>query len=96
MVEVKQTVEYAGWIGSLRDAQAVARIAIRIDRLALGNPGDVRSVGGKVSELRIDHGPGYRVYFTREGQTIVILLCGGDKSSQARDIKRAIQIAALL
>ena len=74
----------------------MARIAIRIDRLALGNPGDVKSVGGKVSELRVDYGPGYRIYFTRRGQEIVILLCGGDKGSQKRDIRIAVSLASVI
>lgn len=88
-VEVRQTDVYARWFGRLRDRQARARIDIRIRRLALGNPGDVRPVGEGVSELRISYGPGYRVYFVRRGQSLVILLAGGDKSSQARDITRA-------
>lgn len=93
MVEIKRTSEFADWLNSLRDQVAVARITNRIDRLVLGNAGDAKSVGGKVSELRIDYGPGYRVYFTRKGNTVVVLLCGGDKSTQERDIKRAKQIA---
>lgn len=77
----------------MRDVRAVARIAKRIDRLALGNPGDVKPVGDGVSEMRIDYGPGYRVYFTTQGRQIVILLCGGDKSSQERDIRAAKALA---
>lgn len=96
MVRIKQTAEYVAWFSGLRDQEAVARIAIRIDRLALGIPGDAKSVGGKVSELRINYGPGYRVYFTRRGNVVVILLCGGDKGSQQRDIKTAQKIAANL
>ena len=92
-VEVRQTDVYACWFGRLRDRQARARIDIRIRRLALGNPGDVRPVGEGVSELRISYGPGYRVYFVRRGQSLVILLAGGDKSSQARDITRARSLA---
>ena len=92
-VEVRQTDVYARWFGRLRDRQARARIDIRIRRLALGNPGDVRPVGEGVSELRINYGPGYRVYFVRRGQSLVILLAGGDKSSQARDIARARGLA---
>jgi len=72
----------------------MARIAARIDRLALGNPGDVKPVGSGISELRIDYGPGYRVYFVQRGSAVVVILCGGDKRSQAADIKRAIKIAA--
>lgn len=87
-VEVRQTDVYARWFGRLRDRQARARIDIRIRLLALGNPGDIRPVGEGVSELRINYGPGYRVYFVRRGQSLVILLVGGDKSSQARDVTR--------
>ena len=93
MIEVRETSEYAGWLEGLRDRRAAARIAIRIDRLRLGNPGDVKSVGGGVSEMRIDYGPGYRVYFANVGVQIVLLLCGGDKSTQARDIERAKSLA---
>lgn len=71
----------------------MARIAIRIDRLAAGNPGDVKPIGGGISELRITYGPGYRVYYMQRGSTMVVLLCGGDKSSQQRDIKAAHRIA---
>lgn len=92
-VEVRQTDVYARWFGRLRDRQARARIDIRIRRLELGNPGDVRPVGEGVSELRISYGPGYRVYFVQRGQSLVILLAGGDKSSQARDITRARSLA---
>ena len=92
-VEVRQTDVYARWFGRLRDRQARARIDIRIRRLELGNPGDVRPVGAGVSELRISYGPGYRVYFVQRGQSLVILLAGGDKSSQARDITRARALA---
>jgi putative addiction module killer protein len=80
-------------VTGLRDLQDRARIAVRIDRLAEGNPGDVRSVGDGVSELRINYGPGYRLYFTREGALLVLLLCGGDKSSQDRDIRQAKALA---
>ena len=92
-VKVRQTDVYARWFERLRDRQARARIDIRIRRLELGNPGDVRPVGEGVSELRISYGPGYRVYFVRRGQSLVILLAGGDKSSQARDITRARSLA---
>jgi len=92
-VKVRQTDVYARWFEGLRDRQARARIDIRIRRLELGNPGDVRPVGEGVSELRISYGPGYRVYFVRRGQSLVILLAGGDKSSQARDITRARRLA---
>lgn len=93
MIEIRQTAIFAKWFASLRDRQARARIAVRIDRLALGNPGDVKPVGAGVSEIRIDCGPGYRVYFTRRGAEIVILLAGGDKSTQGRDIARAKELA---
>ena len=81
------------WIDCLRDVRAVARIAARIDRLALGNPGDVKPVGEGVSELRVDHGPGYRVYFIRRGSEVIVLLCGWDKGSQDRDIAAAKALA---
>ena len=87
---------YAQWLEKLRDRQAKARIAIRIRRLSLGNPGDVRPVGGGVPELRIDYGPGYRVYFLKQGAALVILLAGGDKSSQADDIRKARNLARIL
>jgi putative addiction module killer protein len=78
---------------SLRDRQAKARIAARIDQLSLGNAGDAKPVGSGVSEMRIDYGPGYRVYFTQHGPIVIVILCGGDKRNQAADIKRAIEIA---
>ena len=87
MIEVRQTLIYAEWFDQLRDRQAQAGINVRIRRLSLGNPGDVRPVGEGVSELRIDYGPGYRVYFVQRGATMVILLCGGDKSTQDRDVE---------
>ena len=83
------------WFASLRDRQAKARIDIRIRRLSLGNSGDVKAVGAGVSELRIDFGPGYRVYFVQHGQTLVILLAGGDKRTQDRDIKTALELARI-
>jgi putative addiction module killer protein len=92
-VEIRQTDEYSRWFQKLRDRQARARILARIRRLALGNPGDVRSVGEGVSELRIDYGPGYRVYFASLGDAIVILLIGGDKRTQKRDIDKAKSLA---
>ena len=94
MIEVRQTVIFAKWLSGLRDRTAKARIAVRIDRMALGNPGDVRPLGGGVSEMRIDYGPGYRVYFVRRGNVVVLLLSGGDKASQARDIAAAKVLAA--
>ena len=93
MIELRQTVQYAKWFDSLRDRQARARIDVRLRRLTLGNPGDVKSVGHGVSELRIDYGPGYRVYFTRRGELLVVLLAGGDKRTQDSNIKLAIGLA---
>lgn len=93
MIEVRRTAEFDAWFRALRDRVARARILVRIDRLALGNPGDVQPVGEGVSELRIAHGPGHRVYFVRRGELLVILLCGGDKSTQSRDIARALKLA---
>lgn len=93
MIKIRQTDEYARWFTALRDRQARARIDARIRRLSLGNPGDVKPVGVGVSELRIDYGPGYRVYFTQRGQALVVLLAGGDKRTQSRDIKLAQALA---
>lgn len=93
MFSIRQTPEFAKWFRALRDARAFARIDARIARAAAGHFGDVKPAGGNgVSEMRIDYGPGYRVYFVRRGDTLIILLCGGDKSSQKRDINRAQQI----
>jgi putative addiction module killer protein len=91
--DVRQTETFSRWLNGLADRRARAKIAARIDRLAQGNLGDVASVGEGVSELRIHFGPGYRVYFAARGRALVILLCGGDKSSQAKDIKTAKQLA---
>jgi len=96
MVEVRKTAAFSDWMAGLRDHRARAKIAARIDRLALGNPGDVEPVGEGVSELRIHYGPGYRVYFVRRGGALIILLCGGDKGTQARDIGAAKMLAAEL
>ena len=93
MIEVRQTDEFSGWLHRLRDANAVARIAGRIRRIEMGNPGDSRSVGQGVLEMRIDYGPGYRVYYVHRGAQIVILLCGGDKRTQSQDIERARELA---
>jgi putative addiction module killer protein len=87
MVEVRQTDVFTDWFAGLRDREARARITVRIRRLSLGNPGDVKPVGSGVSEMRIDCGPGYRVYFVRRGDTVVVLLCGGDKRHQDRDMR---------
>jgi len=93
MIEVRQTAMFSAWLDQLGSVAATARIIARIRRLELGNPGDAKSVGGGVSEMKIDYGPGYRVYFTRRGKTIIILLCGGDKRTQDKDIKTAQRIA---
>ena len=93
MAELRQTSVFAKWLGGLRDRQARARIQVRLDRLALGLAGDVKPVGSGVNELRIDYGPGYRVYFKRQGDDVVILLAGGDKRTQDRDIQRALALA---
>ncbi len=93
MIEVRQTTVFAAWFATLRDIRARARIQVRIDRLSLGQFGDVKPVGGGVSEARIDYGPGYRLYFIRRGSSLIVLLCGGDKSSQDRDIKAAQAMA---
>lgn len=93
MIEVRQTEEFSGWLRRLRDANAVARIAGRIRRMEMGNPGDSRSVGQGVLEMRVDYGPGYRIYYVHREAQIVILLCGGDKRTQPKDIKRAQKLA---
>lgn len=93
MIEVRQTDEFSGWFEALRDRTAKARIDVRIRRLSLGNPGDVRAVGEGVSELRLDYGPGYRVYFVQQGSVLIVLLAGGDKSTQEKDIRLAKLLA---
>jgi putative addiction module killer protein len=93
VIEIRQTETYAKWFASLRDRKARARIDVRIRRLSLGNPGDVRPIGSGVAELRIDYGPGYRVYFVQRGLMLIILLAGGDKRTQERDIKKALELA---
>lgn len=93
MIEVRQTTAFSRWLAALSDEHAHARIFARIRRLSIGNPGDVRPVGGGVSELRIDYGPGYRVYYVQRGTTLIVLLAGGDKRTQERDIKLAIKLA---
>ena len=92
-IRVVKTNHFDKWFRQLKDIRAAARIQMRLDRLAAGNPGDVKPVGGGVSELRIDYGPGYRVYYQQKGDVLVILLNGGDKSSQTKDIKRAFELA---
>jgi putative addiction module killer protein len=96
MVEIRKTDLFAKWLDNLRDVNAKARVLIRIERLASGNAGDVKTVGEGISEMRIDYGPGYRVYFIKRGNALVILLAGGDKSSQTADIKAAIRLASNL
>ena len=93
MIEIRKTGIFAKWLDELHDIRARARIQVRIERLAAGNPGDVKAVGEGISELRIDYGPGYRVYYKKHGQKVVILLAGGDKSTQAKDIKTALRLA---
>lgn len=93
MLEIRKTEAYAQWIDNLRDLQARARVQVRIERLAAGNPGDIKAVGEGVSELRIDYGLGYRVYFTKRGREVVILLAGGDKTTQSADIRIALRLA---
>ena len=93
MVEMRKTDLFVQWLDDLTDIQARARVQARIERLAAGNPGDVEPVGEGVSELRINYGPGYRVYFKKRGRELTILLAGGDKSTQANDIKVALRLA---
>lgn len=93
MLQVVQTEVFAGWLSGLADIHASARIVARIRRLELGNPRDVKNLGGGVSEMRIDYGPGYRVYFMRRGKVMTILLCGGDKKNQRKDIAAAQRMA---
>lgn len=93
MYEIRKTDTYAQWLDGLRDIHARARVLARVERLAAGNSGDVKPVGEGVSELRIDYGPGYRVYFTMRGRTVIILPAGGDKRTQTTDIKTALRLA---
>jgi len=96
MIEIEQTLTFDDWLESLRDQVARKRIARRLAMAQAGHLGDVKSVGDGVSEMRIDHGPGYRLYFTRRGEALILLLVGGDKGSQARDIAKAKEMAAAL
>lgn len=96
MIEVRETPDFTNWLGALTDQRVRLQIVRRISRVAAGNFGDTKSVGGAVNELRIDHGPGYRVYYTRRGKAVVILLCGGDKRTQSKDIRKAKEIAETL
>jgi putative addiction module killer protein len=93
MIEVRQTDEFRTWLRRLKDDNAVARIVARIRRMELGNPGDTKSVGAGLMEMRVDCGPGYRIYYVQRGAAIVILLCAGDKRTQQQDIKRARELA---
>jgi putative addiction module killer protein len=93
VLEVIQSVSFRKWLSKLADRQAAARIQVRVRRMSLGTLGDVKPVGGGVSEARIDYGPGYRLYFVRRGPLVIVLLCGGTKSTQRKDIARAIEIA---
>jgi putative addiction module killer protein len=95
-VQIHRTKEFATWLRNLRDRQGRAKILARIDRLEVGNPGNTRSVGAGVVEMKIDFGPGYRVYFVQRGEVVIVLLCGGDKSTQDTDIRRAKVLASLL
>ena len=96
MIEIRETSTFKKWFAALKDQNAKARIDVRIRRISLGNFGDVEPVGNGVSEIRIDYGPGYRVYFIKMGNIVVILLCGGDKSTQAKDIQKAHDLARSL
>lgn len=93
MIEIRKTELFAKWLDNLHDINAKARVLVRIERLAMGNAGDVKPVGEGISEMRIDYGPGYRVYFMKHGSELIILLAGGDKSSQTGDIKVAMRLA---
>lgn len=93
MINVAKSATFDRWIRKLKDRRAAARVLVRIERLAAGNPGDARPVGSGISELRINYGPGYRVYYLQEGQRLIVLLCGGDKSTQDLDIKKARDVA---
>ena len=92
-MEIRKTAAFARWVDELRDIRARGRVLARIERLAAGNPGDVAPVGEGVSELRIDDGPGYRVYFKKRGRRSIVLLAGGDKSTQAKDVRVALRLA---
>jgi len=93
MMDIRKTDEFSKWLDGLNDIQARARVLVRIERLAMGNPGDVKAVSEGVSELRIHYGPGYRIYYKQRGSELVFLLAGGDKGSQSQDIKTALRLA---
>ncbi len=94
MIEIIKSATFESWLIGLKDRQARLRVILRIERLSAGNPGDVKPVGAGVSEMRLDYGPGYRVYFMQRGALVIVLLAGGDKRTQDADIKRAIKIAS--
>ncbi len=94
IIEIRETEPFSDWLNGIRDARTKAKIVARVRRLAFGNPGDVKPVGSGVSEMRIDHGPGYRIYMIRRGDRLIILLGGGEKASQAKDIDKAKRLAA--
>jgi putative addiction module killer protein len=96
VVTIRKTDRFAKWLDGLADIRAKARVMVRIERLAMGNPGDVKPVGEGVSELRIDYGPGYRVYYKQIGDVVIVLLAGGDKQTQAKDIRTALHLAKAL
>jgi putative addiction module killer protein len=96
MIDVRQTIEFSGWLRRLKNAKATARIVGRIRRMEMGNPGDVKGIGHGILEMRIDYGPGYRIYYIYRGSKIVLLLCGGDKRTQQQDINRARTLAEAL
>ena len=96
MTEVRQTAEFSRWLRRLKDVNGAARIVARIRRMELGNPGDAKNLGVGLMEMRVDYGPGYRIYFVRRGSDVVILLCGGDKHTQRNDIERARMLAETL
>ena len=93
MIEIRKTESFAKWIDGLQDIRARARVLVRIQRVAYGNAGDAKAVGEGVSELRIDYGPGYRVYYKKQGKQLIVLLAGGDKRTQKRDIEKALRLA---
>lgn len=93
MIQIRFADEFRDWLAALRDRQARSKILLRIERMELGNLGDVKAVGEGVSEARIPYGPGFRLYFVRRGETVIVLLCGGDKSTQPKDIKLALKLA---
>lgn len=96
VIEIRKTEFFSKWIDSLKDIRLRSRILVRIERLSFGNPGDVKPIGEGVSELRLNYGSGYRIYYKKYGKSIIVLLIGGDKKSQSKDIKTALQLAKYL